>query len=124
MRIGIGRPPGRQDPADWVLREFSGTQRKEVDLLFERGADAVECLIADGLAAAQNEELERALAVAVRTHRDRIRLFGQMSDSARARNLPHAVKRWNDASQESEELISVLENAMASLRKSTANDEA
>jgi peptidyl-tRNA hydrolase, PTH1 family len=54
VRVGIGRPPGRQDPADWVLREFSGSERKEVDLLVERGADATECLIADGLAAAQN----------------------------------------------------------------------
>ena len=54
VRVGIGRPPGRQDPADWVLREFSGTERKELDLLLERGADAVEALIADGLAAAQN----------------------------------------------------------------------
>jgi PTH1 family peptidyl-tRNA hydrolase len=54
VRVGIGRPPGRQDPADWVLREFSTSERKEVDLLLERGADAVEALIADGLAVAQN----------------------------------------------------------------------
>jgi PTH1 family peptidyl-tRNA hydrolase len=54
VRIGIGRPPGRQDPADWVLRDFSPAERKEIDLVLERGADAVECLIADGLAAAQN----------------------------------------------------------------------
>jgi PTH1 family peptidyl-tRNA hydrolase len=54
VRIGIGRPPGRQDPADWVLREFSPAERKEIDLVLERGADAVECLIAEGLAAAQN----------------------------------------------------------------------
>ena len=54
VRVGIGRPPGRQDPADWVLREFSPSERKELDLLLERGADAVETLIADGLAEAQN----------------------------------------------------------------------
>jgi peptidyl-tRNA hydrolase, PTH1 family len=54
VRIGVGRPPGRQDPADWVLREFSAPERKELDLLLERGADAVECLLAEGLAAAQN----------------------------------------------------------------------
>jgi peptidyl-tRNA hydrolase, PTH1 family len=54
VRVGIGRPPGRQDPADWVLREFSAPERKELDLLLERGADAVECLLAEGLAAAQN----------------------------------------------------------------------
>lgn len=77
-----------------------------------------------GLAAAQNEELERALAVAVRTHRDRIRLFEQMHDSAKTRGLPHAVKRWDEASQESVHLIEVLEEAMASLRKSANEAEA
>jgi PTH1 family peptidyl-tRNA hydrolase len=54
VRIGIGRPPGRQDPADWVLRDFSGAEKKELGLQLERAADAVESLIADGLAAAQN----------------------------------------------------------------------
>lgn len=70
-----------------------------------------------GLADAQNGELERALGIAVRTHRDRIRLFAQMSESARARGLSHAVRRWDEASVESEELVAVLETAMASLRK-------
>ena len=54
VRLGIGRPPGRQDPADWVLRDWSATERKDIDLHLERAADAVETLIADGLAAAQN----------------------------------------------------------------------
>jgi PTH1 family peptidyl-tRNA hydrolase len=54
VRVGIGRPPGRQDPADWVLRDFTKVEQKELDLLFERAADAVEALIDDGLAAAQN----------------------------------------------------------------------
>jgi len=54
VRLGIGRPPGRQDPADWVLRDWSSTERKEMDLHLERAADAVETLIADGLASAQN----------------------------------------------------------------------
>jgi PTH1 family peptidyl-tRNA hydrolase len=54
VRVGIGRPPGRQDPAEWVLRDFSSTERKELDLHLERAADAVESLLADGLAAAQN----------------------------------------------------------------------
>jgi PTH1 family peptidyl-tRNA hydrolase len=54
VRLGIGRPPGRQDPADWVLRDWSSTERKEIDLHLERAADAVETLIADGLAKAQN----------------------------------------------------------------------
>lgn len=54
VRLGIGRPPGRQDPADWVLRDWSSTERKDIDLHLERAADAVETLIADGLAKAQN----------------------------------------------------------------------
>jgi len=54
VRVGIGRPPGRQDPADWVLRDFSPGERKELGLHVERAADAVESLLADGLAAAQN----------------------------------------------------------------------
>jgi PTH1 family peptidyl-tRNA hydrolase len=54
VRVGIGRPPGRQDPADWVLKDFSPAERKETDLLFERAADAVETLLSDGLVEAQN----------------------------------------------------------------------
>ena len=55
VRVGIGRPPGRQDPADWVLRDFSATERKDLGLHLERAADAVETLIADGPATAQNQ---------------------------------------------------------------------
>jgi len=54
VRFGIGRPPGRQDPADYVLREFSPAERKELDFLVDRAADAVETLVAQGLEAAQN----------------------------------------------------------------------
>jgi PTH1 family peptidyl-tRNA hydrolase len=54
VRIGIGRPPGRQDPADWVLREWSSTEKKDLDVHLERAADAVEALISEGLAQAQN----------------------------------------------------------------------
>jgi PTH1 family peptidyl-tRNA hydrolase len=54
VRLGIGRPPGRQDPADYVLRDFSGAERKDLDYVVDRAADAVEALIADGLEAAQN----------------------------------------------------------------------
>jgi two-component system chemotaxis response regulator CheB len=76
-----------------------------------------------GLAAAQNDELERALAIAVRTHRDRIKLFGQMSDSAVARGLSHANRRWQEASRDSEHLVAVLEEAMVSLRKAAPDGE-
>jgi len=76
-----------------------------------------------GLAAAQSDELERALGVAARTHRDRIRLFAQMSESAAARGLGHAKQRWDDASKESQHLVEVLEDAMSSLRKPLAEGE-
>ncbi len=42
------------DPADFVLRDFSAAERKELPLLIERGADAVLTLLRQGLAAAQN----------------------------------------------------------------------
>ena len=54
VRCGIGRPPGRQDPADFVLREFSSAERKELPYLVDRAADAAEALLRDGLEAAQN----------------------------------------------------------------------
>ena len=54
VRLGIGRSPGRMDPADFVLRDFSAAERKELPLLVELGADAVEALLRDGLEPAQN----------------------------------------------------------------------
>ena len=54
VRVGIGRPPGRQDPADFVLKDFSATERKERGLLVAEAADAAEELLAQGLEAAQN----------------------------------------------------------------------
>jgi PTH1 family peptidyl-tRNA hydrolase len=54
VRLGIGRPPGRQDPADFVLREFPSAQRRDLEYHLDRCADAVEALLTDGLAAAQN----------------------------------------------------------------------
>lgn len=54
LRFGIGRPPGRQDPAAYVLRDFSAAQRKDLGSHVERAADAVEVLLSGGLAAAQN----------------------------------------------------------------------
>ena len=55
VRFGIGRPPGRQDPAEYVLRDFAAAERKEVPYLVDRAADAVEALVAEGLEAAQNK---------------------------------------------------------------------
>ncbi len=54
VRFGIGRPPGRMDPADFVLRDFSTTERKELALHVDHCADAVEALVSKGLEAAQN----------------------------------------------------------------------
>lgn len=53
VRVGIGRPPGRMDPADFVLRDFSPTERADLPLLIGDAADAVELLVQDGLLAAQ-----------------------------------------------------------------------
>jgi len=55
VRFGVGRPPGRMDPAVFVLKDFSATERKDLDLHIELAADAVEALIAKGLVTAQNE---------------------------------------------------------------------
>jgi PTH1 family peptidyl-tRNA hydrolase len=55
VRVGIGRPPGRMDPADYVLHDFSSTERSEVPLLISDAADAVERLVGQGLVAAQQE---------------------------------------------------------------------
>ena len=55
VRVGIGRPPGRMDPADFVLHDFSAAERKVLPDVLERCADAVEVLLQRGLAAAQNE---------------------------------------------------------------------
>jgi PTH1 family peptidyl-tRNA hydrolase len=54
VRLGIGRPPGRQDPAGFVLRDYSAAERKELPLQLELGADAVEAVMTDGLVMAQN----------------------------------------------------------------------
>ena len=54
VRFGIGRPPGRQDPADFVLKRFSGAELKDLEFAVDLAADAAEALLADGLEAAQN----------------------------------------------------------------------
>ncbi|MEX0989117.1 MAG: aminoacyl-tRNA hydrolase [Actinomycetota bacterium] len=54
VRVGIGRPPGRQDPGDFVLRPFSKDEAEHVPALVDDAADAVLSLVRDGLAAAQD----------------------------------------------------------------------
>lgn len=53
VRAGIGRPPGRQDPADFVLSNYSAAERKELPFQIDSAADAVESLIREGLEATQ-----------------------------------------------------------------------
>lgn len=55
VRVGIGRPPGRQDPADWVLDPFSSSERKDLPILVSDAADAVELLVDEGLLSAQQK---------------------------------------------------------------------
>lgn len=55
VRFGIGRPPGRQDPADYVLSDFSGAERKELEFLVDRAADVVESVITEGVEWTQNK---------------------------------------------------------------------
>ncbi|MDR6416119.1 aminoacyl-tRNA hydrolase [Pseudarthrobacter sulfonivorans] len=55
VRVGVGRPPGRMETADYVLRDFGTTERKEVPFLLDEAADAVEMLVREGLTAAQQK---------------------------------------------------------------------
>ena len=55
VRVGVGRPKGRQDPVGWVLTEFSAGERKEVPFLVGEGADAIERIIEAGVERAMNE---------------------------------------------------------------------
>ncbi len=54
VRIGIGRPPGRQDPADYVLKRFGSADREEIDVVVAEACDALIALVQDGLETAQN----------------------------------------------------------------------
>jgi peptidyl-tRNA hydrolase, PTH1 family len=54
VRVGIGRPPGRQSPADYVLSDYSAAERKILPFQVDRAADAVESLVSDGLEKTQS----------------------------------------------------------------------
>ena len=54
VRVGIGRPPGRMDAADFVLKNFSAEERKELPLLLALSADAVEEIVTKGALEAMN----------------------------------------------------------------------
>jgi peptidyl-tRNA hydrolase, PTH1 family len=55
VRFGIGRPPGRQDPADYVLSDFGGVERKDLEFLVDRAADIAEAVVVEGVEWAQNK---------------------------------------------------------------------
>ena len=54
VRVGIGRPPGRQSPADFVLSDYSAAERKQLPFQVDTAADAVECLVTEGLEKTQS----------------------------------------------------------------------
>jgi PTH1 family peptidyl-tRNA hydrolase len=55
IRLGIGRPPGRQDPADFVLRRFSGAERGALPEFLDRAAEALLSLVTNGLTETQSK---------------------------------------------------------------------
>ena len=55
IRVGIGRPPGRMDAADFVLRDFGTAERKELPFLIGDAADAAEMVVTQGLVLAQQK---------------------------------------------------------------------
>lgn len=55
VRVGVGRPPGRMETADHVLRDFGSQEKKELPFLLDEAADAVELLLREGLLAAQQK---------------------------------------------------------------------
>ncbi len=55
VRLGIGRPMGQQDPGDFVLKQFSKEEKKDLDEFIDRGADCVEFLIDKGLDLTQSK---------------------------------------------------------------------
>ena len=54
LRVGVGRPPGRQDPADYVLSDFPSAQREELGVTLQLAADAVGDVVTQGLLPSQN----------------------------------------------------------------------
>jgi PTH1 family peptidyl-tRNA hydrolase len=55
LRVGIGRPPGQMDPADYVLQNFSAAEEQEMAFVRSRAADAIEVWLAQGIEAAMNQ---------------------------------------------------------------------
>ncbi len=66
MKLGVGRPPGRMDPADFVLRRFAPAERDDVDLMIAEAVDTIRCFAASGGEAAQGHagEATRRMGIA------------------------------------------------------------
>jgi two-component system chemotaxis response regulator CheB len=113
----LGRPSRLSCPqCGGVLNEVS-----------EPGSTRFRCQIghaftAESLVAAQDDELERALASALRMHRERVVLFRRMQDKSAAQQLQHAAARWRQGADESEQSAKVIAEALANLRKASAAD--
>ncbi|BDZ42732.1 peptidyl-tRNA hydrolase [Paraoerskovia sediminicola] len=60
VRTGVGRPPGRMDTADYVLKDFAAVEKKELPFLIDDAADAAEMVVVEGLLAAQGRFHPRA----------------------------------------------------------------
>jgi len=54
LRVGVGRPPGRMDPAAFVLRDFEANEQAELPQVLDRAVDAIETFVSDGIAVAMN----------------------------------------------------------------------
>jgi PTH1 family peptidyl-tRNA hydrolase len=54
VRLGVGRPTGRKDAADWVLEDFAKREEPDVAQLVDDGADATRSILRDGLQATQD----------------------------------------------------------------------
>ena len=54
VRIGVGKPVSKEQGVDHVLKKFSKRERTEIDVIIEQAADAVECIVSDGIDAAMN----------------------------------------------------------------------
>lgn len=88
----------------------------------EEGSVRFRCQIghaftAETLVAAQDDELERALASALRMHRERVVLFRRMQEKSEAQALPHAAARWRAGADESDHAAKVIAEAITNLRK-------
>ena len=55
IRLGVGRPPGQQDPGDFVLKKFNSVEKKELELFLARAEDAIDSLVTKGLERTQQD---------------------------------------------------------------------